>query len=83
MSIKEDVHRLVETLSEEELRTLRDALRAPTLPDFVDLPTLIDQQAVAPLTDPLALAEGVWPEDEEVDEFLAARAAWQHEGEDA
>jgi predicted nucleic acid-binding protein len=62
MSIKEELHRLVDTLSERELLVVVRLLRSPSLPDRIELPTLIAQQRFTPLTDPLALAEGIWPE---------------------
>jgi hypothetical protein len=82
MSIRDELHALIDVLPDSDLQALRTVLAVSSMPDFVDLPTLIEQQGVVPLTDPLALAEDIWPDDEEVDEFLAARAAWQYEGED-
>ena len=72
-----------ELLSEAELRRIERLPVTSSLPDRLDLPELIAQQDFRPLTDPLALREGIWPEDESVDDFLAAREAWRHEGEDA
>ena len=83
MSIKEELHRLVDELPDSELAALPRLLRGPRLPDRIDLSTLLARQAVAPMSDPLGLVEGIWPEEESVDEFLAAREAWQREGEDA
>ena len=79
MSIKEDLHRLVDELPEPQLRAIERLLRASTLPDRLDLQALIVQQGFRPLHDPLALAEGIWPEGEEVDEFLATRELWRQE----
>ncbi len=83
MSIKEEFHRLVDELSESELAALRHRLDGGPLPDRIELPTLLAQQAVTPMSDPLSVVEGIWPEQDSVDEFLAAREAWQREGEDA
>jgi hypothetical protein len=83
MVTKEELHRLVDALSEGELRRIEQLLNTSSLPDRLDLPTLIAQQGFRPLTDPLALAEGIWPEDESVDDFLAARETWRREDEDA
>ncbi len=81
MSIKEELHRLIEELPESELVHWRQLLLTPRLPEFIDLPTLMARQGFTPLRDPLALAEGIWPEDESVDDFLAAREGWRREGE--
>ncbi len=83
MSIKEELHRLVDELSESELAALRYQLGGGRLPDRIDLSTLLAQQAVTPMSDPLSVVAGIWPEEDSVDEFLAAREAWQREGEDA
>ena len=83
MSIKEELHRLIDALPESELIAVRHLLRKPRLPEYIDLPALIAQQGFTPLHDPLALAEGIWPEDEPVDDFLTARETWRREGEDA
>ncbi len=48
----------------------------------IDLPALISQHCFTPVDDPLTLAEGIWLEDENVDDFPAAHEAWQHEGQD-
>ena len=83
MSIKEELHRLVDELSESELAALRYQLGGGRLPDRIDLPALLAQQTATLMSDPLSEVEGIWPEEDSVDEFLAAREAWQHEGEDA
>ena len=83
LSIKEEFHRLVDELPESELAALRHRLGGGPLPDRIDLPTLLAQQAVTPMSDPLSAVEGIWPEEDSVDEFLAAREAWQHEGKDS
>ena len=83
MSIKEEFHRLVDELPESELAALRHRLGGGTPPDRIDLSTLLAHQAVTPMSDPLGAVEGIWPEEDSVDEFLAAREAWQREGEDA
>ena len=83
MSSKEELHRLIDELPESELVALQHLLHTPRLPDFIELSTLIAQQRFTPLHDPLSRAAGIWPEDEPVDDFLAAREVWQHEGKDA
>ncbi len=81
MSIKDDLHRLVDELPEAQLFAIERLLRRPMLPDRVDLQELIAQQGFRPLTDPLASAQGIWPEDESVDDFLEARERWRLEEE--
>jgi hypothetical protein len=81
MSIKDDLHRLIDELPEERLHALERLLRMPSLPERIDLQGLIAAQGVRPLRDPLALAEGIWPDDEAVDDFLAARDQWRHDDE--
>ena len=79
MSIKDDLHRLVDALPDEQLLAVERFLRQPQLADRLNLQELIAQQAVRPLTDPLASAQGIWPDDEKVDDFLEARERWRIE----
>ena len=79
MSIKDDLHRLVDELPEEQLVAIERFLRRPTLPDRVKLQELIVQQGFYPLVDPLAKASGIWPDEEKVDDFLEARERWRLE----
>jgi hypothetical protein len=44
-----------------------------------DLAALARGQGIQPVGDPEAITGG-WPEDDSVDEFLAARKRWQHQG---
>ncbi len=81
MSTKEALHRLVDRLPEDELRRIERLLQGERLLDRLDLATLIAQQRFRPLDDPGALAEGIWPDDEEVDDFLNARESWRREPE--
>jgi hypothetical protein len=81
VSIKDDLHRLVDELPEERLRAVEWLLRISPLPEHVDLQELIAEQGFRPLQDPLALASGIWPDNEEVDDFLAARVQWRREEE--
>lgn len=67
---KDVLHRLVEALPEDELQQIERLLQGDSLPDHLDLATLISQRQFHPLEDPVALAKGIWPEDESVDEFL-------------
>lgn len=50
--------------------------RSPT-----DLATLAVQQGVRPVTNFDNLLVGIWPEDEDLDMFLATLHQWRHEGE--
>ncbi len=79
MSIKDDLHRLVDELPEPQLHAIERLFRTSTLPERLDLQELIAQQGFHPLHNPLALAEGIWPEGEEVDEFPATREMWRQE----
>jgi len=44
----------------------------------LDIETLAEQQGVQPMQDPSVLLGG-WPDDESVDDFLAARQEWRQE----
>ena len=83
MVTRDDLHRLVDALADGELQRIERLLDTSTIPDRLDLPALIAQQGFRPLIDPLALTEGIWPDDESVDDFLAAREVWRRESEDA
>ena len=83
MSVRDALHRLVDALPDRELRLAERLLRAGSLPESIDLDALIAQQGLRPITDRRALSAGVWPEDESVDDFLAAREAWRREDEGA
>lgn len=53
----------------------------PKLPSVkVDVEAWVKQQGVAPIADPNKLAGDFWPEDESVDDFIAARRQWRKEG---
>jgi hypothetical protein len=53
----------------------------PQLPSGkVDVTAWIEQLGVAPISDLDELSTGVWPDDESVDEFLAARRRWRADG---
>ena len=80
---KDALHRLVDSLPDEELQRIEQLLQSTPLPDRLDLATLIEQQGFHPLGDLTDLTEGVWPEDESVDVFLSARESWRHERDDA
>lgn len=45
----------------------------------IDLETLAAQQGVTPVCDTAVLPGDFWPEDENVDDFVAAIRAWRHE----
>ncbi len=45
------------------------------------LEELARQQGVSPIEDPSTLIADFWPEDETVEDFLAALEAWHREGE--
>lgn len=82
-STKDALHRLVEAIPDDELERVERLLRGDRLPERLDLATLIAQQQFRPIVDPLALAVGIWPDDEDVDDFLNARESWRHEYGDA
>ncbi len=55
--------------------------RAQSSSSFWHTPTLQElavEQGVEPITDPTVLLGDFWPSDESIDDFLAARRAWQH-----
>ncbi|HET8629035.1 MAG TPA: hypothetical protein VFL91_16560 [Thermomicrobiales bacterium] len=112
MSVKEELHALVDRLGDERapealayLRRLLDEhtpaegtamarLAARMGPRVVagrdfftqppaDLETLAAQQGVGPVTDFDALFGDFWPEDESVDDFIAAVREWRREDDDA
>ena len=54
----------------------------PRLPSGkIDVAAWTKQLGVAPIHDIRELAVGVWPEEDSVDDFLAARKAWRAEGQ--
>jgi hypothetical protein len=54
----------------------------PRLPSGeVDVAAWTKQLGVGPIHDLKELSGGVWPEDESVDDFLAARREWRAEGQ--
>lgn len=79
MSVRDELHRLIDELPDHDIRAVERLLRARTLPKHISLDALAAQQGFRPITDPFTLAEGIWPEDESVDDFLTAREAWRHE----
>jgi hypothetical protein len=112
VSVKEELHELVERLGDERaseaLTYLRSLLRegeegeglvtarlnARTEPLVVsgreffsrsqeDLATLVARQGVPPVNNLDDLVGGFWPEDEAVDDFIAAVRQWRREGGDA
>jgi hypothetical protein len=86
MSVKERLRELVDQLSEDEasetLAYLHDRLSEGEPQTEDDLDAMIAQQGVTPLVDPARQAQGIWPEDESVDDFIAALACWRSEGRD-
>jgi hypothetical protein len=46
-----------------------------------DLESLAAQQGVSPMDDPETLSGDFWPEDESVDEFIAAVREWRREAQ--
>jgi hypothetical protein len=84
-SVKEKLRELVDRLSEEDageaLAYISSSIQEQMEPED-DLDALIAQQGVKLLADPTHLAQGVWPEDENVDEFITALEAWRAEGRD-
>ncbi len=83
MSTKDTLHRLIDSLPDDEVRRVERLLQSSPLPDRLDLATLIRQQDFRPLDNLADLTEGVWPEDESVEDFLSARESWRHEFENA
>jgi len=59
-----------------QLPTCRERLAALGL-EPVDLATLATAQGVTPIERPEDLLGDFWPEDEQVEDFLAAIEAWQ------
>lgn len=57
---------------------LPPAPASSTFWESLDIETLAERQGVQPVQDPSALLGG-WPEDEPVDDFLAARQEWRQE----
>jgi hypothetical protein len=54
----------------------------PHLPSGkVDVAAWTKQLGVGPISDLKELSGGVWPDDESVDDFLAARREWRAEGQ--
>lgn len=82
-STKDTLHRLIDSLPDDELQRVERLLQASPLPDRLDLATLIRQQDLRLLDNLADLTEGVWPEDESVEDFLSARESWRHESENA
>ena len=82
MSVKMELWELVERLSDREAAEMLSYMQWLTREGQAepedDLDTLIARQGVEPIADPMSLAKGIWPEDEPVDDFLAARVAWKH-----
>lgn len=86
MSVKETLRALVDRLSDDEATealeyVLSLAKNGPAEPED-DLDALIAQQGISPVSEPARLARGVWPEDESVDDFIAALEVWRSEGKD-
>lgn len=82
-SAKDTLHRFIDSLPDEELQRVERLLQSSPLPDRLDLATLIRQQDFRLLDNLADLTEGVWPEDESVEDFLSARESWRHESETA
>ena len=82
-STRDILHRLVDSLPDEEVQRVERLLQSSPLPERLDLATLIKQQDFRPVRDLADLTEGIWPEDESVDDFLNARELWRHESENA
>jgi hypothetical protein len=98
MSVKDELHTLVDALPEREWRTARRLLTAlireaePDAPGahaehaaFFASPTveeLAARQGVTPVIDPDDLLGDFWPEDERADDFIAAVRRWRREGGD-
>lgn len=82
MTTKEQLHELVEGLTEEDARRLHDELagvRANPTPE--ELRARIATAGPAPLTlDDLVLAEPILPDDETADDMIATIQRWRHEG---
>jgi len=82
-STKDTLHRLIDSLPDDKLQRVERLLQSSPLSDRLDLATLIRQQDFHPSDNLAALIEGVWPEDESVEDFLSARESWRHESENA
>ena len=82
-STRDTLHRLVDALPEDEVQRVERLLQSSPLPDRLDLAMLIKQQDFHPVKNLADLAEGVWPEDESVDDFLNTRESWRYEPENA
>jgi hypothetical protein len=65
--------------------TTNDAVPEVPLPRLpsgkVDVAEWTKQLGVGPIDDLKELAVGVWPDEESVDDFLAARRQWRTEGQ--
>jgi hypothetical protein len=73
---RQELHELVDRLSEEEARRLSTALRAPAATDVIPKPR--------PLTvADIVLTEPILPNDETADEMIAAVRRWRREGGNA
>lgn len=86
---KEELHRLVNALPEDEVQTVRRILEALVHPSVVPGGAFFAaERSVAapagdeagPITDIDELRGDFWPEDEGPDEFVNAVREWRHEG---
>jgi len=68
-------------LSTSDLQAVPE-IPLPRLPSGkVDVAAWIKQLGVGPIENLAELVGGVWPDDETVDDFLAARRQWRKEGQ--
>ena len=65
---------------ESERRRVRNSLSFDTLPS---IERLAREQGVSPVADPKTLRGDFWPEEENADDFLAARERWRREAHDS
>ena len=71
-------------MSIDESRGIDPGEILPRLPSGkVDVEAWLRQQGVGPILDPSKLKGDFWPEDESIDDFLAARREWRKEGRSA
>jgi len=63
-------------------RTKSQGPKTPSPIKAVDVETLAAQQGVVPIVDPADLLGDFWPEEDSIDEFIAAVRRWRHEGKE-
>lgn len=88
MTVKEELHHLVDRMSDDRAREAIGVLRGLVQPGEaffsaprLDLETLAREQGVGPVTDPNVLVGDFWPDDETIDDFLEAVRNWRREGD--